>query len=136
MIIGTKFEYCLSDLMLGSVNIDDVYVVLMNTEFNYNNTDTVTHWWDRQMDPIASHLSQGKNSLYTFDFEDVWMKIQTMAEDGKLATRTEMLPSKMIDVMTRSRGDHWFELQLRNEDMEPAVKLAWEHYQMLAGLCK
>lgn len=136
MIIGTKFDYCLSDLMLKTIDIDDVFVVVADSQINLNNTDSLTAWWDRQMDPMTQYYSRGKNSLHLFTFEDCYMKIQTMTEDGKLATRTDMLPSKMIDTITRSRGEHWFELQLRREDMDPAVELAWNHYQMLSGLCK
>jgi len=32
--------------------------------------------------------------------------------------------------------EHWYQLTLREKDMEPAVKMAWDHYRMLAGLCK
>ena len=136
MIIGTRFSYCFSDIMLGEVDINDVYVITVDNEFNLNSTDSLTHWWDRQMDPMTSHMSQGKNSLHLFDFEECYMKIQTMAEDGKLAFRQDTLPSKLSDIMHQSKGEHWFELAPRQSHSDPAVKLAWDHYLMLAGLCK
>lgn len=137
MIIGTRFAYCLSDIMLGEVDVNEVYVITIDNEFNLlNSTDSLTHWWDRQMDPMTSHWSQGKNSLHLFDFEECYMKIQTMAEDGKLAFRQDTLPSKLSDIMHQNKGAHWFELAPKQSHTEPAVKLAYDHYVMLTGLCK
>jgi hypothetical protein len=96
----------------------------------------VTHWWDRQMDPWTQHLSRGKNSLNLHDFEDVYQHILVLIDEGKLVFRGEVLPTKIVDLLYKSNGEHWFELNLREKDMEPAVKLAWDHYRMLAGLCK
>jgi len=137
MIIGTRFSYCLSDVMLQRIDINDIYCIIAENEFDLNSTDSLTIWWDRQMDPMARHYTKGKNNLHLFDFEDCYMKIQTMAEDGKLAFRKDALPSKLLaNIMHQTDGEHWFELAPRQSHVSPAVKLAWDHYCMLSGLCK
>jgi hypothetical protein len=136
MIIGTNFEFCLSDILLGNVSYKDIYVIICNGNVDFSDMGQVTNWWDRQMDPWTQHLSRGKNSLNLHDFEDVYQHILVLIDEGKLVFRGEVLPTKIVDLLYKSNGEHWFELNLREKDMEPAVKLAWDHYRMLAGLCK
>ena len=61
MIIGTNFEFCLSDILLGNVSYKDIYVIICNGNVDFSDMGQVTHWWDRQMDPWTQHLSRGKN---------------------------------------------------------------------------
>ena len=137
MIIGTRLEYCLSDILLGEVNIDDVYVIVADNQFNFNNLNSYSTWWDRQMDPMTQHLSRGKNSLHLFGYEECLLRVQQLVEEGKIAFRNDALVSKMLsDVIDNGEYEHWYQLNIREKDMDPAVKLAWDHYRMLAGLCK
>lgn len=136
MIIGTHLEYCLSDIMDGTVNTDDVHVIISDGRINWDSTEAAANWWDRQMDPWSMHLTQGKNSLNTHTFEEVYMKIHTLIDMGKLAFRGDVFPGHISDIVALTVHKHWYEMTLRPVDMEPAVKLAWDHYRMLAGLCK
>ena len=137
MIIGTRLEYCLSDILLGEVNIDDVYVIVADNQFNFNDLNSYSTWWDRQMDPMTQHLSRGKNSLHLFGYEECLIRVQQLVEEGKIAFRNDAIISKMLsDVIDSGDYEHWYQLTLREKDMEPAVKMAWDHYRMLAGLCK
>jgi len=137
MIIGTRLEYCLSDILLGEVNIDDVYVIVADNQFDFKNLNSYSTWWDRQMDPMTQHLSRGKNSLHLFGYEECLIRVQQLIEEGKIAFRNDAIISKMLsDVIDNGETEHWYQLTLREKDMEPAVKMAWDHYRMLAGLCK
>lgn len=137
MIIGTRLEYCLSDILLDEVNVDDVYVIVADNQFNFNNLNSYSTWWDRQMDPMTQHLSRGKNSLHLFGYEECLLRVQQLVEEGKIAFRNDALVSKMLsDVIDSGDYEHWYQLNIREKDMDPAVKLAWDHYRMLAGLCK
>ena len=137
MIIGTRLEYCLSDILLNEVNIDDVYVIVADNQFNFNDLNSYSNWWDRQMDPMTQHLSRGKNSLHLFGYEECLIRVQQLVEEGKIAFRNDAIISKMLsDVIDSGEYEHWYQLTLREKDMEPAVKMAWDHYRMLAGLCK
>jgi hypothetical protein len=137
MIIGTRLEYCLSDILLNEVNIDDVYVIVADNQFDFKNLNSYSTWWDRQMDPMTQHLSRGKNSLHLFGYEECLIRVQQLVEEGKIAFRNDAIISKMLsDVIDSGEYEHWYQLTLREKDMEPAVKMAWDHYRMLAGLCK
>jgi hypothetical protein len=137
MIIGTRLEYCLSDILLNEVNIDDVYVIVADNQFDFKNLNSYSTWWDRQMDPMTQHLSRGKNSLHLFGYEECLIRVQQLVEEGKIAFRNDAIISKMLsDVIDNGETEHWYQLTLREKDMEPAVKMAWDHYRMLAGLCK
>ena len=137
MIIGTRLEYCLSDILLNEVNIDDVYVIIADNQFNFNDLNSYSNWWDRQMDPMTQHLSRGKNSLHLFGYEECLIRVQQLVEEGKIAFRNDAIISKMLsDVIDSGEYEHWYQLTLREKDMEPAVKMAWDHYRMLAGLCR
>ena len=137
MIIGTRLEYCLSDILLGEVNIDDVYVIVADNQFDFKNLNSYSTWWDRQMDPMTQHLSRGKNSLHLFGYEECLIRVQQLVEEGKIAFRNDAIISKMLsDVIDNGETEHWYQLTLREKDMEPAVKMAWDHYRMLAGLCR
>ena len=96
MIIGTRLEYCLSDILLNEVDIDYVYVIIADNQFNFNDLNSYSSWWDRQMDPMTQHLSRGKNSLHLFGYEECLIRVQQLVEDGKIAFRNDAIISKML----------------------------------------
>lgn len=137
MIVGLRLEFCLSDIVSGIEKMEDVYCIIADGNVNFRNMDQVTHWWDKQLDPWTSHLSQGKNSLHLYEFEDVYQTMLVLMDEGKIAFKDYVLPSVVAEATVReSHTPHWFDFALREKDMEPAVKLAYDHYIMLAGLCK
>jgi hypothetical protein len=136
MIIGTRLEYCISDLLLKTESLEDVFVIVSDGLVNFSDSEQVEEWWSRQIDPMASHLSQGRNSLHLFELEEVHHYILALQDDGTIVTRHVLMPSKLINIMRADSKDHWYQVNLREKDMEPAVKMAWDHYRMLAGLCK
>jgi hypothetical protein len=66
----------------------------------------------------------------------VYNLIIELKDNGTIVTRDKVNPSRAIEIQTMASSDHWYQINLREKDMEPAVKLAWDHYRMLAGLCK
>ena len=135
MIIGTRLEFCLSDILIGEVDISDVYSVISDG-LNFNDSDQLESWWKDQLDPMTVHWSQGKNSLYLFDFDKVCNLITDLSLSGTLVTRDRVVAGRAIELNQMTDHSHWYNINLREKDMEPAVKLAWDHYLMLAGLCK
>ena len=125
----------MSDLLSEKVDITDVYSIIVNN-INFLDTNTVDNWWDNQLDPMTIHWSQGKNLLYLFDYDTVYDLIIELKDNGTIVTRDKINPSRAIEIQTMASKSHWYRINLREEDMEPAVKLAWDHYRLLAGLCK
>lgn len=136
MLLGTRLSYCLSDILLKKVNISDVYAIIVQDEFDIKNMDKFTHWYDTQIDPMVINLSKGNNAMHLFDFEEVYHLCLTLYEEGVIVVRETGNPISLLIKTKQSVIDHWYEITLREQDMEPAVKLAWDHYRMLAGLCK
>ena len=135
MIIGTRFEFCLSDILLNAVEYDDIYAVV-SQDLNLSDSSYMDTWWGIQIDPMTQHYSAGKNSLHLFSYDEVFAKILDLQTDNKLLRRESGRPLGMLDVLKSDGKVHWYQINLREKDMEPAVKMAWDHYRMLAGLCK
>jgi type III secretory pathway component EscR len=122
MIVGLRLEFCLSDIVSGIEKMEDVYCIIADGNVNFRNMDQVTHWWDKQLDPWRSLLSQGKNSLHLYEFEDVYQTMLVLMDEGKIAFKDYVLPSAFREATIRESHDpHWFDFALREKDMEPAV---------------
>lgn len=136
MLLGTRLEYCLSDLLSGTVSTEDVYLIVTSDSTNFSNSLESDEWWERSVDPMTLHLSQGKNYLHLYDYEDALQLIHVLLDEGKLVQRERGNPFHNIRRMQEDGRAHWYQINLREVDMVPAVKEAWEYYKMLAGLCK
>jgi hypothetical protein len=135
MILGTNLEFCVSDLLSEKVDISEVFSII-TYNINFSNSSMAENWWNNQLDPMTVHWSQGKNLLHLFDYDTVYNLIIELKDNGTIVTRDKVNPSRAIEIQTMASSDHWYQINLREKDMEPAVKLAWDHYRMLAGLCK
>ena len=135
MILGTNLEFCVSDLLSEKVDISEVFSII-TYNINFSNSSMVENWWNNQLDPMTVHWSQGKNLLHLFDYDTVYNLIVELRDNGTIVTRDKVNPSRAIEIQTMASSAHWYQINLREKDMEPAVKLAWDHYQLLAGLCK
>lgn len=135
MLLGTNLTYCISDILLKKVNFNDVYCIIAH-DVNIKSIDAFTHWYDTQVDPMVINLSNGKNLFHLFDFEEVYHLCLTLYQDGVIVVRDTGNPINLLVRANQAARSHWYQINLREQDMEPAVKLAWDHYQMLAGLCK
>ena len=135
MILGTNLEFCVSDLLSEKVDISEVFSII-TYNINFSNSSMAENWWNNQLDPMTVHWSQGKNLLHLFDYDTVYNLIIELKDNGTIVTRDKVNPSRAIEIQTMASSDHWYQINLREKDMEPAVKLAWDHYQLLAGLCK
>ena len=135
MILGTNLEFCVSDLLCEKVDISEVFSII-TYDINFSNSSMAENWWNNQLDPMTVHWSQGKNLLHLFDYDTVYNLIVELKDNGTIVTRDKVNPSRAIEIQTMASSAHWYQINLREKDMEPAVKLAWDHYQLLAGLCK
>ena len=135
MILGTNLEFCVSDLLSEKVDISEVFSII-TYDINFSNSSMAENWWNNQLDPMTVHWSQGKNLLHLFDYDTVYNLIVELRDNGTIVTRDKVNPSRAIEIQTMASSAHWYQINLREKDMEPAVKLAWDHYQLLAGLCK
>lgn len=132
MKLGLSFSRCMRDLIDEKVMYDDVLVVISRTDFDPHNDK---HWND-----IWYGYTQGGFSHPAwFGYEDRYDEFRRLAarlyDGGKLHQPRQY---KFSNVESQGRLPYyWLDLVVPLEDLEelPAVKQAWEHYQVLANLC-
>jgi len=127
MLVGTSFSKCLLDLYEGTVNYDDVLVIVTGTDFDpYNDT----HWaniWEGYTGRRGLSLSAW--AQYD-DKEQEFREIAVKLYDGGVLHQP-----RQYGGFTPRTPHHWLEtfVPMSNHN-NPAVQKAWEKYQTLAGL--
>lgn len=131
MKIGLSFSRCVRDIVDGTVDINDVLIVIARTDFDPHD--------DKQWKDIWQGYGGGQNlgSIWTapewagYEDEDQFRSIAIeLWESGKLHQ-----PRKFGAHASR-RSEIWLETVLPSSELEnnPAAKAAWEKFQTVAGL--
>lgn len=128
MKIGLSYSRCVSDIVDGKVNIDDVLVIISRTDFDPRD--------DKQWESIwrgyhGFGLSKPEWRNYPPEDEQKFRDVSiALLERGKLHQPRQFgaRPSRMPYV--------WLESVLVSEDLDsnPAAKIAWDKFQNVAGL--
>jgi hypothetical protein len=133
MKIGLSLSRCLRDIYQGRVDSHDVLVIIARTLFDPNN--------DEQWADIWSGYGGGGQMGGAFSNPE-WIDIPDKEEEAFRHLVTEMYNAGMIH-QPRQFGAlpprmpyHWLETALPDNELDrfPAVKLAWDQFQTVAGL--
>jgi hypothetical protein len=133
MKIGLSYSRCVLDIVEGRVDIDDVLVVIARTNFDPRVDDQWEGIWDGYCYGGLSHPEWGHYDFHSKEdeakFRDVSIQLW---EQGKFHE-----PRK-FGAHPRRMPYYWLEVSLPSEELEnnPAVKKAWEQFQIVAGLSK
>lgn len=133
MKIGLSYSRCVRDIVEGKVDINDVLVLITRTDFDPRD--------DQQWQNIWNGYGGGQTFGNPFGGQE-WMDYPAedenrfrsisikLWETGKLHQ-----PRKFGAHLSRSQ-EIWLETVLPDSELEsrPAVKAAWDQFQMLAGL--
>jgi hypothetical protein len=129
MKLGLSFSRCLRDIIEDKVKYDDVLVVISRTDIDPHNDN---HW-----DSIWYGYTQGGLSHPEWrgyeDRNDEFRRLAARLYDGgKLHQPRQYRLGNPVRLPY-----YWLDLVVPVEDLEelPAVKQAWEHYQIVANLC-
>jgi hypothetical protein len=126
MKIGLSYSRCVKDIVDGTVDIDDVLVLITRTDF----------------DPNIDEQWQGIWKGYRFGSNPEWYEYEDADEDRFRSVSIELWETGRFH-QPRKFGWHparrpeiWLETVLPDAEMltRPAVKEAWDHFQTLAGL--
>jgi hypothetical protein len=122
MKIGLSLSRCVRDIVEGQVNIEDVLVLIARTDFD----PTVPEQWDSIWDGYTSMNPE----WYGLEHDAVYAVVMTLWTTGRIHQ-----PRKFGFNPPRRR-EFWLETVLPDSELEsrPAVKEAWDQFQMLAGL--
>lgn len=136
MKIGLSFSRCVRDIVDDTVDIEDVLVVITRTDFDPRDD----HQWQGIWIGYGGHsanmssfsgFSRGAPEWAGYINEDRFRKVSIdLWESGRLHQ-----PRK-FGANPRRRPEIWLETVLPDAELKtrPAVKDAWDKFQMLAGL--
>ena len=128
MKLGFSFGPCVRDILKGKVKDEDIGFILVGEYFSWN-----SHPDDFQ-GILQDHLM-----LKEFDEDIVYDMIDLLHFAGKLVKTTNNdMSSFWVEFSHKNRetGVLWCDVIVSPEISTPAVKSAWEHYQIVSGLCK
>ena len=128
MKIGLSYSRCVRDIVDGTVDIDDVLLVIARTDFDPHDDK---QWSDIWAGYHEHGLSNPEWANYPPEDEDQFRSVSIeLWETGKLHQ-----PRK-FGAHPRRMPYYWLETALPSDELDrfPAVKLAWEHFQTVAGL--
>jgi len=128
MKIGLSYSRCVRDIVDGTVDIEDVLLVIARTDFDPHDDEQ----WQGIWQGYHEHgLSNPEWAAYPPEDEDRFRSVSIeLWESGKLHQ-----PRK-FGAHSRRMPYYWLETALPSDELDrfPAVKLAWEHFQTVAGL--
>ena len=135
MKIGLSYSRCVRDIVDGRVDIDNVLVIIARTNFDPNDDDQWKGIWEG--------YGGGQN------FGNPWSNPEwinySAKDESKFRDISKELYNKGLLHQPRQFGAnlhrlqyYWLETSLPAEELEsnPAVKKAWEQFQIVAGLSK
>jgi hypothetical protein len=136
MKVGLSYSRCVRDIVDGHVDIEDVLVVISRTDFDPRVDEQWNSIWigygggSPDMSSFSG-FSRSAPEWAGYDNEDQFREVSIeLWESGKLHQ-----PRKFGTSPARRR-EIWLETVLPDSELEsrPAVKEAWNNFQVLAGL--
>lgn len=129
MKIGLSYSRCVRDIVDGRVDPEDVLVVIARTDFDPRVDEQWSNIWR------GYHHRVGWSNPEWSDYDD------DREEDFRNASIDLWAAGKLhqprqFGAHARRLPYHWLETVLPDEELEhrPAVKDAWDRFQVLAGL--
>lgn len=136
MKIGLSYSRCVRDIVDGVVDIDDVLVLITRTDFDPRDADQWQGIWlgyggGSDNAYLNGFFSQSNPEWAGYHDEDQFRSVSIELWERGLLHQ----PRKFGAHPTR-RPEIWLEAVLPNSELEknPTAKMAWEKFQMIAGL--
>lgn len=129
MKIGLSYSRCVRDIVDGTVPMEDVLIVISRTDFDPRDDDQWSGIWTGYRDSYG--LSRPEWSKYPAEDEHRFRNVSVeLWETGRLHQ------PRQFGYHPRRMPYYWLETVLPDSELEsrPAVKQAWEQFQVIAGL--
>lgn len=136
MKIGLSYSRCVRDIVEGTVDIDDVLVVIARTDFDPRDDKQWESIWegyaggsDAQL--MRGFFSGGNPEWAGFTDESKFREVSiALLEQGKLHQ------PRQFGAHPQRMPQYWLETVLPDSELDrnPAAKSAWEKFQTVAGL--
>ena len=131
MKIGLSYSRCILDIVEERVDINDVLIIISRTDFDPRDDNQWNSIWEGYCFGGMSRAEWGHYDYNSKEDEDKFRSVSIMLwEDGKFHQ-----PRKFGAHPAR-RSEFWLETVLPSEELDrnPAVKKAWDNFQVVAGL--
>jgi hypothetical protein len=133
MKIGLSYSRCVRDIVDGTVDINDVLIIITRTDFDPRNDEQWTNIWSGYGggQTLGSPWSNPEWNDYgperEADFRGVTLELY---ESGRLHQ------PRQFGARPSRRSEIWLEAVLPSSELEsnPAAKAAWDQFQTIAGL--
>jgi hypothetical protein len=133
MKLGTSLSRCVRDIYEGTVDINNVVVIVARTDFDPENDTQWASIWRGYAG------GNGKGSLYN---APEWSSIPAEDEQTvrdicvKLKTMGKLHQPRQYGAHPQRMNEYWYDLVLTADivDSNPTAKKAWDHYKLIAGL--
>lgn len=125
MKIGLSYSRCIRDIVDGTVDMNDVLVIITRTDFDPTNDEQWANIWS------GYHWQNPEWADYPDEDEVKFRNITIdLYESGK------MHQPRQFGARPARRPEIWLETVLPSSELEtnPAAKAAWEKFQTIAGL--
>ena len=128
MKIGLSFSRCIRDIVEGTVDMEDVLIIIARTDFDPNDDKQWEGIWrDYRLGGFSQAEWAGWGDEDEGNFRAVAIQLYN---DGK------MHQPRQFGSHPRRLPYYWLETFVPVAELEtnPAVKNAWEQFQIVAGL--
>ena len=129
MLIGLSYSRCVRDIVDGTVDINNVLVLITRTDFDPHNDEQWAGIWHG----YHSHdgLSHPEWSTYADEDEQKFRDVTL-----NLWNRGKFHQPRRFKAYPSRRPEYWLEAVLPSSELDrnPAAKGAWEQFQLIAGL--
>jgi hypothetical protein len=129
--IGLSFSRCVLDIVEGQVDIEDVLVVVSRTDFDPRDDKQWAGIWSGYCHGGMSHAEWGDYDFYNAEDEAKFRNVST-----ELWNQGKLHQPRKFGAHPARRSEFWLETCLPSEELErnPAAKIAWDKFQVVAGL--
>ncbi len=136
MKIGLSYSRCVRDIVDGVVDIDDVLVLITRTDFDPRDADQWQGIWLGYGGGTDNGYNQGFFSHSNPEWAGYTDEDRFRSVSIKLWERGLLHQPRKFGAHPSRRSEFWLEAVLPDSELQtrPAVKEAWDQFQMLAGL--
>ena len=131
MKIGLSYSRCVLDIVEGRVDIEDVLVVVARTDFDPTVDDQWAGIWEGY---CYGGLSMPEWGHYDYNSKEDELKFRNVST--MLWKQGKLHQPRKFGAHPKRRPEFWLETMLPSEELDrnPAVRTAWEQFQIVAGL--
>ncbi len=137
MKIGLSYSRCVRDIVEGRVDINDVLVIVARTDFDPHDDEQ----WQGIWQGYAGGSNRGSMIRMFSGSNPEWASSDHTEEEFRNVSRNlwnlgKLHQPRKFGAHPRRLPYYWLETVVSADEMEssPAVKDAWEKFQMVSGL--